>query len=85
MRLVVPTRPGDRFEYSVFFRRGASGPRRAPGRVFDADQSVTFDRPAHVVFERRRYSSGNDPELVRVRLRFMPASGAPIGITICRP
>lgn len=80
VRMVVPRRPGDGFEYSVFFRRR---PNVAPLRVVDREQDVRFSQAARVSFEGG-YTSGIDPRLLRVRLRFAPAAAGELAITICR-
>ena len=80
VRIVVPRRAGDGFEYSVFFRRR---PNIAPQRVVDREQDVRMSQPARVSVEGG-YTSGIDPRLVRVRMKFAPAAAQELAITICR-
>jgi hypothetical protein len=79
--IVFPTRRGDRFRHSVFFRQT---PEVGPGRVADSSQRVTFSPNARVSL-RRGYSSGLDPKLVRADLAFPRSDGGRVRITICAP
>lgn len=48
----------------------------------DGRQTVRFDARASVAFETG-YASGLDARLTRARIRFAPARGGTIAITIC--
>jgi hypothetical protein len=74
------TQPGDRYEYSQFFR---SRPRSVSATsLADAGSTLTFSKPAGASIENG-YSSGLDPSLWRARLEFPPSTGKPISLTLC--
>jgi hypothetical protein len=82
VRVILPTRHGDRVEYSVFLKASSAATDPARRRILDAAQVVTSDQPARVTIDRRHYSSGRDADLVRARIHFAPSTGKPIAITI---
>jgi hypothetical protein len=82
VRTIVPTRRGDRVEYSVFVKAVSATSDPTRHRILDAAQQVMFDQAAQVTIGRRHYSSGRDADLVRARIHFAPSTGKPIAITI---
>ena len=82
VRVSVPARAGDLWEYSGFFARR---PRRvARGVVSDGTQRLRVDGATQVRM-RPGYASATHPRLVRVRLRVRVRSARTLRITICRP
>jgi hypothetical protein len=80
VRIVVPGRASDRWEYSAFF---AGRPRRrGPRMVEDGAQRITVSARARVT-AARGYASGEHASLTRVRFAFQPGRERPIRITIC--
>ena len=73
------TRPGDRFEYSGFFR---APPRASATSVTGDGARLHLGTPA-AASTQGGYSSGLDPSLWRARLTFPPATGQPIAISLC--
>jgi hypothetical protein len=73
------TRPGERYEYSQFFR---ALPRVAAGSAFGGGSRLGFSTPAGASIEDG-YSSGLDPRLWRARLTFPPSTGKPISLSLC--
>jgi hypothetical protein len=82
VRTIIPTRRGDRVEYSVFLKAASAAADPTRHRIHDAAQEVTFHQAAQVTIGRRRYSSGRDAGLVRARIRFAPGTGQPVALTI---
>jgi hypothetical protein len=75
--LQLPARSGDRYEYHAFVRgRSLTEP------LGDAVQQLSF-RPTPTASGAGRYSSGTDPLLARVRLRFAPRANEQVAITTC--
>jgi hypothetical protein len=79
VRLAVPTRRGDRHEYSAFF---SGSPRTAARSVADARQVVSFGSRA-TVGRRGRHASGAEPRLTEMRLRFAPAAAGKLTLETC--
>ena len=83
VRAIVPTQPGDRIKYSVFFRDRSGGrPTVENDRVFDDDQVVTFHPPAEVAFDSDTYASGADARLVRANILFPESDGGAVRVTV---
>jgi hypothetical protein len=79
VRLDVPARKGDAFEYSAFFR---SNPTATDGKLAAGGSELSYS-PAASVTRKSGYASDLDPRLVRAKLRFASATGAGLSLTTC--
>lgn len=77
VRLELPTRAGDSYEYSAFVRGSPS-----PAAAGDGAQQLAFD-PRPSASRAGRFSSGTDPWLTRVRLRFASKVSGALALTTC--
>jgi hypothetical protein len=79
VKLTWKTSRGDRFEYSVFFKKR---PDVSGREISDGLQDVTLSDNATVSIESG-YASGTDAALFRARMRFTPSNGTPVSVTVC--
>jgi hypothetical protein len=78
VRIVIPARHGERWEYSAFF---VGRPRRHGRVLADRRQRIVASVPTHVALEPG-YASADHAHLVRARLTLLAPRTAAIAITV---
>ena len=74
--------PGDRFEFSAFFR-GEVTPAVRGRRVESGDQQVAFNLPIRLAAPERGYSSSSDARVTRQRVEVRSPVAQPVSMTTC--